>query len=128
MFWFDILCIKMILMKADVFWDVTPCTLVEVYQLCRAISSDYQYTAARLCAVIFQETVFLLVNAMRTSDVTTMMTAIRVACYRLKFSLSVCLPSLVSVPSMLLGLILSSQYIVKIIASFFWCTHKNIIM
>lgn len=56
----------MILMKADVFWDVTPCNLVEVYQLCRARSSDYQYTAARLCGVILQKTVFLIVNAMRT--------------------------------------------------------------
>jgi len=72
----------MILMKADVFWDVTPFNLLEVYQLCRAISSDCQYTVARLCGVIFQKTVFLVVNAMRTSDVTTMMTAIRVACYR----------------------------------------------
>jgi hypothetical protein len=102
----------MILMKADVFWDVTPCNLVEVYQFCRAVSSDYQYT------VIFQKTEFLVVNAMRTSDVTTMMMAIRVACYRLKFSWSLCLPSLLSVPSMLLGLIRSNQYIVKIIASF----------
>jgi len=95
-------------MKADVFWDVTHCNLVEVYQFCRARFSDYQYTAARLCGVIFQKTVFLIDNAMRTSDVTTMMTAIRVACYWVKFSLSLCLPSLVSVPSMLLGLILSS--------------------
>jgi len=29
----------MILMKADVFWDVTPFNLVEVYQLFRAIYS-----------------------------------------------------------------------------------------
>jgi len=29
----------MILMKADVFWDVAPCNLVKVYQLCRARSS-----------------------------------------------------------------------------------------
>jgi len=57
----------MMLMKADVFWDVTPRNLVEVYQLCRARSSDYQYTAARLCGVVFQKTVFLVVNAMRTS-------------------------------------------------------------
>ena len=55
------------LMKADVFWDVTPRNLVEVYQLCRARSSDYQYTAARLCGVVFQKTLFLVVNAMRTS-------------------------------------------------------------
>jgi len=109
----------MILMKADVFWDVTPCNLVEVYQLCRARSSDFQYTAAILCGTVFQKTVFLVVNAMRTTYVTTMITDIRVACYRFKFSLSLCLPSLVSVPSMLLGLILSSQYIVKIIAPFF---------
>jgi len=31
----------MILIKADVFWDVTPCNLVEVFRLCRARSSDY---------------------------------------------------------------------------------------
>lgn len=56
----------MILMKVDVCLDVTPCNLVEVYQLCRAISSDYQYTAARLCGVTLQKTLFLIVNAMRT--------------------------------------------------------------
>lgn len=58
----------MILMKADICLNVTPCNLVEVYQLCRAISSDYQYTAARICGVILQKTVFLIVLELNMSQ------------------------------------------------------------